>query len=519
MPLTIVDFTTTFNYIPTTKVFRFEDTTDYAGQGVSAASYEGVLKIISPLGTILYNNTNWASPDISPGTSVFNTTTIQLPLDGSNNVLQGSYTFVYTVSADNGLNVITKNYTYTYSYTSPTFDITAAIDYNTPLISGTDSSNYTVNTVTPTVTRAFEMAYPSVLNIAALTGTNNVLSTNTFYVQADTSLQYTFTLRSELLYDFGNNLFVADVVRGTERIDAYADANLCQLYCGLRSAYNRWQAAKGTTQGQSYKDTFDNLMAVAALLQIAYNCGMGDDVSGYISVMKAIANFDECECSDSTPVLVTGLGGGGTIVVAAGSGIAVSVSTGGNSTTYTVSIDPATLAKINGITHTEITVGQGLAVSESTAGDTTTYHITTTIREVQQFTQDVTITFSSGSLPVITYGDAKGYGGALQAPTVVNANNSSVATWQAQNNEFSIGAFFTGGSLAYFPSVHLIETVGIGESAVDAEDRTRFLKLEITEKDTTTFSVRLANPFGSPSSGNAIDAAYESITFMIKITA
>lgn len=521
MALTTVDFTTTFNYVPSTKLFKFEDTTDYAGQGVSPSDYEGVLKVVAPTGLTIYNNTNWASPDIRPGVSVFNTTTIPLPLDATGNVLQGSYTFTYTVSPDNGSTTFVKIYTYTFSYSSPSISITAAVDYNAPLLSGTDVTTYTVNTITPTVTRAFSMTYPAIVNIAPITGTNNVLSTDTFYVVADTELQYTFTLISTLSYNFGDGLFVSDSISGTQRINVYADANLCQLYCGLRNSYNRWMNAKGTAQEASLKHNFEDMMAISMLLQTAYNCGRGSDVEEYVTMIKAIGNFDDCTCEEGDePTLVTGLGGSsGTIVVAAGSGIAVAVATGGSSTTYTVSIDPATLALINGITNVVVEGTDGIVVTSTTEGNTTTYLVKSTIREVQQFTQFVTLTFSSGSLPVISYGDAKGYGGSLQAPTVVNQNSSSVSTWQTSNNEFSVGAFFTGGSIPYYPSIQFVESTALGQSATDKQSQTRYLDMEIIEKASTTFSVRFTNPFGSPTSGNAIDSTYESVTFLIKITA
>ncbi len=521
MALTTVDFTTTFNYVPSTKLYRFEDTTDYAGQGVSPASYEGVLKVVDPTGLEIYNNTNWASPDIRPGISVYNITTIPLSLDSNGQVLQGSYTFTYTVSPDNGSTTFVKSYTYTFAYTSPSVSITTAVNYNTPLISGTDVSTYTVNTITPTITRAFSMAYPAVVNIAPITGTNNVLSTDTFYVVADTQLQYTFTLTSTLSYNFGNGLFVSDVITGISRIDIYADANLCQLYCGLRSGYERWYNARGTAQAQGYWEAFEDMMAIAMLLQTAYNCGRTADVAEYVTMIKAIGNFDECTCEEgSEPTLVTGLGGSsGTIVVAAGSGIAVATNSGGGTTTYTVSIEPATLALINSITETVVEGGDGIVVTSSTAGNVTTYLVRSTVREVQQYTEYVTLTLSSGSLPVISYGDTKGYGGLLQAPTVANANNSSVSAWQTSNNEFTVSGFFTGSAAPYYPSVQLVETTSAGGSSMDKQNQTRYLNLEIIEKAATTFSVRFTNPFGSPTAGNAVDSTYESVTFLIKITA
>ena len=521
MALTVVDYTTTFNYVPATKLFRFEDTTDYDGQGVDPDDYEGVLKITAPTGLVIYNNTNWASPDILPGTSVFNTTTIPLPLDASGNVLQGSYVFTYTVSANNGVDVITKNYSYTFAYTEPTVVVSTAVDYNAPLLSGTDATTYTSGVTTPTITRAFSMTYPASLNLAALTGTNNVLSTQTFYVIADTALQYTFTLTSTLSYNFGNNLFVADTVTGTQRIDVYADANLCQLYCGIRSSYNRWVSLKGTggTQETMALNQFRDIMAIAMLLQVAYNCGKGSDAEGYVAMIKAIGNFDDCTCDESDqPVLVTGLGGVGEIVVAAGTGIDVAVDSGGSSTTYTVSIDEATMALINSIDHTVVEGANGIIVTPTTVGNTTTYVVSSTIREVQVLKEFVTITFEDGSLPVVTYGDTKVYGGTLQAATVANANNASVSDWNSNNNLFTASAFFTGGTIDYWPIISYVATDEL-DNPEDPGNQNRTAEIEIVQVKATTFDFRIKGTFGNPINGNAVNSTYSSITFLISITA
>lgn len=519
MALTAVDFTTTFNYVPSTKVFKFEDTTDYAGAGVSASDYEGLIKVVDPDGLTIYNNTNWASPDIEPGTSVYNTTTIPLPLDGDGEVKQGSYTFTYTVSDDNGSTTLTKSYTYTFAYDAVEIAITPSVNYNTPLLKGTDSTSYTVNAITPTITRAWTLTYPSVLGISPVTGTGSTVTTGTFYTTSSGAYQYTFTLISTLSYDMGSGLYVSDEISGTDYIDVSSDASLCQLYCGLRSSYTRWQANKMTNPANAtkYLNEFMAVMSISTLLQAAYDCGKTEDASGYVAMIKAIGNFDDCSCDGDEPVLVTGLGGGGTTVVAAGTGLSLATDVSGTTTTYTLSLSAANIALLASLYNTEVTAGTGMRVTSATVGNTKTFTISTTIVEVQELVEYATITLSSGSLPVISYGNSKTYGGYLQAATVANANNSSAAVWQANNNYFTVSGFFTGGTYNYYPQVSIVSATPTRTVGSGVESYGRPLEVEIIETSATSFKFRFANKSGNPMTGNLVDSAMASITLLIKI--
>lgn len=521
MALTAVDFSSTFNYTVSPKLFKFEDLTDYAGAGVSASDYEGLIKIVAPNGVTIYNNTNWASPDIEPGTSVYNTTTIPLPLNGAGAVLQGSYTITYTVSNDNGTTTWTKSYTYDFSYESPEISISPSVNYNTPLLSASDETGYTVNSVSPTITRAWTLYYPAVLEIANITGTGSSISTTTFYTVSTGALQYSFALISTLTYDYGDNLYVSDQVSGTNYLDVSSDANLCQLYCGIKSTYTHWQTYKMTNNplASQYEKAFLQVMSIATLLKAAYDCGKTTDASGYVAMIKAIGHFDDCSCDGSDPVLVTGLGGNGTVVVAAGTGISVDTDVSGSTTTYTVSLSDANTALLNSLYNTEISVGQGLRVTSATVGNTKTFTITSTIVEVQELVEYVTLDFSSGSVPTVTVGNSKVYGGILQAATVANGNNASSSDWQSSNNYFTVSAFFTGSAYNYYPTVHIMEATPTRTVGSGVESYGRPASIEVIEVGSTSFKIRFKDSSGNPMSGALVDSVFQQVKLLIKIVA
>ena len=90
MARTTTSFGTTFDLSGTPNVFIFVDTTNYAGQGVSASDCKCVLEITAPGGAVIYNNTNFNIPDIDPGVSPLNIIPIQVPLGANGLPVPGS---------------------------------------------------------------------------------------------------------------------------------------------------------------------------------------------------------------------------------------------------------------------------------------------------------------------------------------------------------------------------------------------------------------------------------------------
>ena len=513
MALTTIDFNTTFNYVPATKLFSFVDTVDYSGQSVAIANATGVIKIVAPSGTTIYNNVNHGSPDIDPSVSRTSTTTIPLPLDGNGDVMQGLYSFTYTVRVvDTTLSTsydVALTKTVTIAYESPTVDLDMEVDCVTPILSSVDNTAYTQNLITPTITRVHKIYYPANLALSPISGTGATVSTSTFYVISGQAYQYTSTLTSTLSYSLGSGFYISDSVAGNGYLDVLCDNSLCDIYCGLRSQYNRWVAAKGNVPAQADEQRKLNLMMdLAGLAKIAIDCGKNTQVTEYVNAIKTIGNFDGgCGCDDGTPTLVTGLGSAGTIVVQAGSGATVTSTTGGNTTTYTVSMEASLLTKLNDAYNSVVAVGSGLSVAVTTATDgTKTYTVTNTQLQPNIVEHIISIDFASGSLPVFTTDSYKTYGTNLQGVTLTALSNASASAFQTNPAFFTVSGFFVGTATAYYPEVEMIYSLKTGFSL---NPYSRPYIPEIISTSASTFAIRFTHrTTGQAVSGSTVNSAY-----------
>src|SRR5690606_10243889 len=161
--------------------------------------------IVSPSGITIHNGTSTTDFDCYPlDETEFGST--NLPTDAANNILQGQYSVVKKIYyVDSSGDVVeywkSESYIVNLSFTAPTAVVTPLIDYYSPLLSATDSTNYTVNGVSnQSITRSLQIIPPTPLG-SATTTTGAYVSTATFY-GADGGIQYFFTLESTLTYDF-----------------------------------------------------------------------------------------------------------------------------------------------------------------------------------------------------------------------------------------------------------------------------------------------------------------------------
>lgn len=350
MALTTVDFKVTFDLTQDPKVFTIEDTTDYAGQGVLLADVTGILKITSPAGVVIYNNTNHGAPDIDPDVSLFNSIPISLPLTAGGEVQKGGYIIDYEVQDTSGVPFqVQAQKKPVYSYDPPTLNMSMVFDAATPLLSSDDVTSYVVDGVSPTtIVRDHTLDYPPSTGEPALNGDVKLISTSTVFAINSGTLQYSATLVSTITYDFALHS-VLDAPEVSEYIDIAFDSSLCDIYCGLREQWDRYINNKGTLEGQKELEKMVTMLGIAGLAKQAIDCSKTEDVSMYIAEIERIGNFTtECQCDDGVPVLITGLGlPNKTTVVAEGASIDVSANTVGDTTTYTVSVEQALLDQIS----------------------------------------------------------------------------------------------------------------------------------------------------------------------------
>lgn len=522
MALTSVTIKTTFDFSADPKVFIFEDQTDYASQSVDPNDVVAWLTIVAPNNVTIHAG-SFAVPDILPGASTTNNV-IQLPLNGDGTVMQGEYDITYTAEDTNdsaqattGAVTVDLDYETTSTTLKLTYDIVAAS------LTSVDSGSYTVSGIVPSVSRLHTIFYPEIIKqqvpgLIDETGTAPTLVQNTVFVISGTTLQYSSSVVTTLVYDLGNNFFVNDIVNGTAFADVIADSNLCTIYCCLRQKATDVENNKGTQfEKQTLTPELLQMATYAYLSTTAITCGKSSDVTMYVEMIKEIGGCsDSCFCDDGEPVLAVGVGGGGnndTVIVAAGSGITVTSMVVGSTTTYFVAMEASLLAKLNASYNTTVTAGTDITVVDSgIIGGLRDFVVnyTGTPGTNQRLASEVDLDFTAGVLPVVTVQNSVVDGSELQAATIVNSN-SPVANWLANNTLFTVSNFFVGASSDYYPT---IEVTGKTPNA-----STYILKPVITATNATDFTFSLTDTTGNAYTGNGIDG--ENITqlkIILKIT-
>lgn len=521
MAVTTVNVKTTFDYTSSPKKFIFQDLTDYPGQGVNPAIAAGIFTITAPDGTVIYNNTDFDDPDISPATSVLNIYTIQLPLLQDGSVMQGGYTVVYTVRIAATIEYevdVTK--TYTLSYTRPTVDLSITINQSTPLYKSTDNTAYNISTslgtIVPTVTRVHTLYYPASTLEAPVVGSGATVTSSTVYA-SPSGLQYHSDLVADSSYTLGNDFYLIDELTGTAYYDLISDPNLCDVYCGVKNLEAQWLQYKGTPKGDVIQSQLSIIGFLLQLMRMSIECGEDGDTASIAAEIRKIGQFtSSCDCTDTTPQLVVGSGGGGITIVQAGSGMSVSTNVSGTTTTYTVALSSSLLTKLNALRNVTLVAGSNITITTETASDgSLTYTVNSTAPNLVM--TQYTVTFTAGAEPTITNNGYKVYGSLFNNPAVA-ADFPLAIDWPNNNNAFTASGIFFGTPIIYFPTIELVETTQYGSSA-SLSDQNKPLSIRIIDKNTNDFKFQLLDSTGAPVSGQQVDATYSSITFNIIISA
>ena len=362
-----INFSTQFNLTATPKVFLFIDTSDYVGQGIALINVNGCFNITSPSGTVIYNNTDFSDVgcDIKVSVDTQNQSMIQLPLGTNGFPEPGVYTIVYTVY-DNDLETYSSvTNSYTYAYTRPLVCISQTVDCISPLFTSTDITNYTVNNVIPTISEVHTLSFPVGSGLSPISGSSSVISVG--FAQFANGTQTT-EIESTLTYTFPDGLVVYDIVSGIQEVVVDC-TDTCAIYCCVRSIEQQMNAAMTTnvTRYEELTHLFTQIMSLVGLVSLARTCNKGADISGYLNLIKSLANCtDDCSCG-TNPSLVTGLGGliNDVVVESGGEPITVTAVTVGSTTTYTIYFSAAILSTINSLYNTEVVAGNNITVTDS----------------------------------------------------------------------------------------------------------------------------------------------------------
>ena len=421
------------------------DSTDYTGvTGTLVLTFS----VLDPTGTLYQSSSTYPTLPAA----------IPLPLLVSDEPIPGLYEFTFKVANTTALVEMESTIEYDFTYTSPVVDVDMTVDCIYPLLESTDATDYSFGSLAPTtLTRSHVLQYPPSTGQADVTVTTALLQTGTVYTLKDQPLQHSATVTTDLVYDPNANISIIDEVTGTGYIDVQCDNDLCDVYCALKCKWTDYDNQKclNKTLADKYLTEFIQMTSYARMIESAMKCGKGDDISVFTQEISKLSNCDSCGCSDGDPILITGLGvtigGGGNIynVVSGGSPIVVSSATVGSTTTYTVTLASATVAKIASLHNTVVTAGSNVTVTSATAVDGTVTYTVNSTSAVEQDMMSFVLTLDSTTLsaiPTLTVSAVTSTGTYFSgAPTVywftTNGISSDTNPSYAQFNSLPVGIF------------------------------------------------------------------------------
>ena len=317
--LTGATLSVTFALNVTDKNFILTDTSDFTTPSVPEAGAVGILKLTNPSGSVIYENAGYStdsfvSPDITISTSKVAIVNPLIPINTDGTPVNGTYLIEYKlfIPANGGDpdTIYPFATSPNFTYKSPAVDLEFTVNLAQPLLTSTDITGYTVDNVNPdTITRAHSIQYPPTVSVGDVTGTGVTLITSEFYSLANEPLQHSSTLTTDLTYTYTAYL-VIDQVTGNAFIDIVSGANICAIYCCLRSQWKRVKLSR--TGSPRFKNELEKLTIMedlAGLIDRAIACGKDEDVNEYTQELLDIGNCTaDCGCSDDSgePQLVTG---------------------------------------------------------------------------------------------------------------------------------------------------------------------------------------------------------------------
>ena len=538
--ITAVSFSQQFTLNGSQNIFTMVDLTDYAGSGVPLTGVKGCFTITAPSGTIIYANTTFANPgsDIIRNLSATNQITIPLPNLSNQSPETGIYTVVYRVQITDGVlpvYYVSDTNTYTFTYVAPTVSITAAVDCLSPLITGTDGTDYIVDGITPTNSRTMVLQFPDGSGATSITNTTSAtITTSTFYTGPTN-----FTVTSILTYVFSDGLIVVDTVTGTKSLTVDCSM-ICNLYCclkALNAQKNNARAINGPFSPQflALENQLEQIAVVLALLKMAIECGKQNDANTYLTNIQELANCaDDCSCNDGTPNLVRGLGlqNVNVVVQSGGAPISVTSAVAGGVTTYTVTLSSAFVTKVNSSYNTVLVASTGISIIDSgVVNDVRTYTISSTVTAQNRLDFLCRLQFSNFAVPIVTItNSAYLYSGSnIIGTAAVTATDIANPAWATMNNLFTCTTFQTSANNNY--KVDCSVTVqgadftlagGFGTwTAAQMKSLSDQLQVQILDKSSGSFKFRLVvgadTGVGLPLS-NKFMVVYPDIYVMISIS-
>lgn len=401
-----ISLKTTFNLALNPKRFIFEDLTDYVGQGILEANVNGCIKKITlPNGSSYYANSDFSNGgcDIRIAVDRENQTVITLPQSGGV-VTPGTYIIDYEVYNSALAVYYNISYTFTYSYEPKTISITQDADCLSPRFTSTDTTDYSISGAELTLVRQHSIQFPfgSAGEGSPISGPLATYQTSTFYNGTQTT-----EIASSVTYVFEDDLVVVDYLTGVKEILVSCE-DTCAIMCCIKAAWNRLVGYRTSnrTEYLTFLPIFNLAVSDLVLLLRSQSCGMATDMSQYLSDIKTLLECtDDCCTDGDEPTQVIGLGIVNIVVVESGDDVVeVTSVVDGTTTTYTITLSDAFVAKVNASYNSVVAAGENVtSVGVVTAGDGTKTYTVNAKKAVIVAGNGVSVSASAEVAGVTTY--------------------------------------------------------------------------------------------------------------------
>lgn len=325
-----------------------------SGQKPKVTAYNGSSKIASAVFSVAPDNTSdykFCFNDLFIAASVYSQGAIPLLLDTQGNIVAGTYTFnvFYKDVITNSTYLATVSYDY--GFTFPVGNISPDVDPFGSYVKATDVTSYTVNSVTPSLSRQFTLNYPPTVvpTPSPIVVTSAVVSTTTVY----TPSTYGAVLETTATWNMGGGVYIVGLIIATESIAVDIDNNLCNLQCCLRAALaqvSAYQCAGDTTLASQLRQDLSLALGYYMAVEGAIRCGAPAKIAQYVALFKQTLNCDDdCTCNDNDqPTLVIPVVGQNTTYsfASADGSIVFTVTPSGSNTDVDAVLNPSLLAAI-----------------------------------------------------------------------------------------------------------------------------------------------------------------------------
>lgn len=201
-------------------------------------------------------------------------------------------------------------------------------------------------------TRVNNIYYPGVLGLNPLVGYTNTITTSVFYTG-----NQEFKSEGYFNYAFASDFSVTFYLIKTESKNITCDIRLCDIYCCISKTLNNYLNYKGINDvlANNYKNAYVLACSYLTSLQTQMQCGNTTNLDKVVAEIRSVTGCTtDCNCEDEENVLIQGIGNSNEVeVVSSSNQLRVAKTVSGNTSTFTLSLDPAiatALASINDVT-------------------------------------------------------------------------------------------------------------------------------------------------------------------------